>query len=243
MTRCCARSPAHGPVEPASVDLCRRRRCCRRRRARHRGCPGCHAGEALGRGRVHRRARDGRRRVDPVLRHRRPDHAVRPGDRQDDGLPRAERPGQRPDLRSRGAADRRRGGEHRRRPAGLDHRARRHGPHAGRPLPGQAVQQPQRRRRRPRRAASTSPTPATSATSRASSTSRPSSGSTPTAPSPGSRPRPRSPTAWRSAPTARRFTSPTTAGGGRCWRSTSTRTATSRTRVLSTSATAGASTA
>ena len=33
-------------------------------------------------------------------------------------------------------------------PADLDHRTRRHGSHAGRPLPGQAVQQPQRRRRR-----------------------------------------------------------------------------------------------
>ena len=32
------------------------------------------------------------------------------------------------------AADRRRGGQHRRRPAGLDHRARRHDPHPGRQL-------------------------------------------------------------------------------------------------------------
>ncbi len=52
----------------------------------------------------------------------------------------------------RGPPDRRRGGEHRRRPSGLDHRARRHRPHAGRPLRGQAVQQPQRRRRRSPRA-------------------------------------------------------------------------------------------
>ena len=108
-------------------------------------------------------------------------------------LPRAERPGQRPDLRPAGPADRRRGGEHRRRPAGLDHRARRHGPHPGRPLPGEAVQQPQRRRRRSPRAGSTSPTPATSATSPASSISRPSSGSTPTARSPASRRRPLKP--------------------------------------------------
>ncbi len=35
---------------------------------------------------------------------------------------------------SRGRLDRRRGGQHRRRPAGLDHRARRHGPHTGRQL-------------------------------------------------------------------------------------------------------------
>ena len=47
------------------------------------------------------------------------------------------------------AADRRRGGQHRRRPAGLDHRTRRHGPHPRRQLQGQAVQQPQRRGRRP----------------------------------------------------------------------------------------------
>ena len=49
-----------------------------------------------------------------------------------------------------GPADRRRGGQHRRRPPGLDHRARRHGPHPRRQLRQQAVQQPQRRRRRPR---------------------------------------------------------------------------------------------
>ena len=87
------------------------------------------------------------------------------------GLPRAERPGQRPDLRPEGPAGRRRGGEHRRRPTGLDHRGRRHRPHPGRPLRGQAVQQPERRGRR-RPGASTSPTPATSATSPASSTRR-----------------------------------------------------------------------
>ena len=40
----------------------------------------------------------------------------------------------------RRAAHCRRGGEYRRRPAGFDHRARRHDPHAGRQLRRQAVQ-------------------------------------------------------------------------------------------------------
>ena len=149
-------------------------------------------------------------------------------------LPRAERPGQRPDLRPQGTADRRRGGEHRRRPAGLDHRARRHGPHAGRPLSGQAIQQPQRRRRRsPGAGLRLRPTLRRRRAARARLRGA-SSGSTPTARSTAWRRRPRSPTAWRSAPTARRSTSPTAArSAGRCSRSTSTPTASvARPRVL-----------
>ena len=94
-----------------------------------------------------RRGSAERRWGDPVLRHRRPDHEVRPGDRQDDGFPRPERPGQRPDLRPQGRLIAAEGAT----PAaivGSRSPSRRHREDPCRRVSGQAVQQPQRCDRR-----------------------------------------------------------------------------------------------